>query len=65
MFSPVNAEFEQRAADIVTSALPGVHVSLSHEIGRIGLLERENATIVKPACATSRTRSWTPSVRPC
>src|SRR5262249_14705887 len=43
------AEFEQRAADIVTSALPGVHVSLSHEIGRIGLLERENATIVN-AC---------------
>jgi len=49
VFSPVNAEFEQRAADIVTAVLPGVHVSLSHEIGRVGLLERENATIVN-AC---------------
>jgi N-methylhydantoinase A/oxoprolinase/acetone carboxylase beta subunit len=49
VFSPVNAEFEQRAADIVTSVLPDVHVSLSHEIGRVGLLERENATIVN-AC---------------
>ena len=27
-------------------ALPGVAVSLSHEIGRTGLLERENATIM-------------------
>jgi N-methylhydantoinase A/oxoprolinase/acetone carboxylase beta subunit len=49
VFSPVNAEFEQRAADIVSSVLPGAHVSLSHEIGRVGLLERENATIVN-AC---------------
>lgn len=49
VFSPVNAEFEQRAADIVASVLPSAHVSLSHEIGRIGLLERENATIVN-AC---------------
>jgi N-methylhydantoinase A/oxoprolinase/acetone carboxylase beta subunit len=49
VFSPVNAEFEQRAADIVGSVLPAAHVSLSHEIGRVGLLERENATIVN-AC---------------
>ena len=49
VFSPVNAEFEQRAADLVGSVLPTVHVSLSHEIGRVGLLERENATIVN-AC---------------
>lgn len=49
VFSPVNAEFEERAAGIVSSLLPGAHVSLSHEIGRVGLLERENATIVN-AC---------------
>ena len=49
VFSPVNAEFEQRAAGIVGSVLPGAHISLSHEIGRVGLLERENATIVN-AC---------------
>jgi N-methylhydantoinase A/oxoprolinase/acetone carboxylase beta subunit len=49
VFSPVNPEFEQRAAEIIAKELPGVAVSLSHEIGRIGLLERENATIVNAA----------------
>jgi N-methylhydantoinase A/oxoprolinase/acetone carboxylase beta subunit len=49
VFSPVNAEYEQRAADILLRELPDLHVSLSHQIGRIGLLERENATIVN-AC---------------
>jgi N-methylhydantoinase A/oxoprolinase/acetone carboxylase beta subunit len=49
VFSPVNAEFEQRAAAIVAAVLPAAHISLSHQIGRVGLLERENATIVN-AC---------------
>lgn len=49
VFSPVNAECEQQAAQILAAALPGVAISLSHEIGRIGLLERENATIIN-AC---------------
>ncbi len=49
VFSPVNAEMEIRAAEIVTETLPGVAVSLSHQIGRVGLLERENATILN-AC---------------
>lgn len=46
VFSPVTAEFEARAAEIVTAMLPEATVSLSHEIGRMGLLQRENATIV-------------------
>ena len=49
VFSPVNIEFEERAAEILAAELPGVPISLSHEIGRIGLLERENATIVNAA----------------
>src|SRR5262245_14511012 len=49
VFSPVNAEFEQRAAELVLEELPDAAISLSHEIGRIGLLERENATIMN-AC---------------
>lgn len=49
VFSPVNAVMEQEAAAIITEQLPDVHVSLSHEIGRMGLLERENATIIN-AC---------------
>lgn len=49
VFSPVSADFELAAADIIAGQLPDVHISLSHQIGRIGLLERENATIVN-AC---------------
>jgi N-methylhydantoinase A/oxoprolinase/acetone carboxylase beta subunit len=50
VFSPVSNEFELRAAQILAEELgPGVALSLSHEIGRIGLLERENATIVNAA----------------
>ena len=40
---------EQRAADILAEEVPGIRLSLSHEIGRIGFLERENATIMN-AC---------------
>lgn len=49
VFSPVNDECEQRAAEILGAELPGVAISRSHEIGRVGLLERENATIIN-AC---------------
>ena len=52
VFSPVNAEFEREAAELLASELPGVAVSLSHELGRVGLLERENATIMN-ACLRS------------
>ncbi|SNR65814.1 Hydantoinase/oxoprolinase [Haloechinothrix alba] len=46
VFSPVNAELEHEVASLVADRVPGVHVSMSHEIGRMGLLERENATII-------------------
>ena len=49
VFSPINAEFELRAAQIVDSEYPELSVSLSHEIGRMGLLGRENATIINAA----------------
>ncbi|MEV0699110.1 hydantoinase/oxoprolinase family protein [Saccharopolyspora sp. NPDC050389] len=49
VFSPVNHEFEQRAAELIAAELPDVAISLSHEIGRIGLLERENATVINAA----------------
>jgi N-methylhydantoinase A/oxoprolinase/acetone carboxylase beta subunit len=50
VFSPVNHDLETRAAEIVADVLgPDVAISLSHEIGRIGLLERENATIINAA----------------
>ncbi len=46
VFSPVSAEMETAAAAVFTEELPGVKISLSREIGRVGLLERENATIL-------------------
>jgi N-methylhydantoinase A/oxoprolinase/acetone carboxylase beta subunit len=49
VFSLVNAEFELRAAEILAERLPGLRVSLSHEVGRTGLLERENATVINAA----------------
>ncbi len=49
VFSPVNAEFELEAAELFAGELPDAAISVSHEIGRIGLLERENATIMN-AC---------------
>lgn len=49
VFSPVNAEFELRAAEIIAEQLPDAAISLSHEIGRMGLLGRENATIINAA----------------
>jgi N-methylhydantoinase A/oxoprolinase/acetone carboxylase beta subunit len=49
VFSPVTAEMELRAGDILAEEFPGIRLSLSHQVGRIGFLERENATIMN-AC---------------
>ncbi|HRX39583.1 MAG: hydantoinase/oxoprolinase family protein [Caulobacterales bacterium] len=51
VFAPLNAEMEQRAAEIVREVYPEARVTLSYEIGRVGLLERENATIINAALA--------------
>lgn len=50
VFSPVSAEHETRAAAIVKEVLgDDIAISLSSEIGNVGLLERENATILNAA----------------
>lgn len=49
IFSPVNPSFEEEAAAIMRSEIPEANITLSHTIGRIGLLERENAAILN-AC---------------
>jgi N-methylhydantoinase A/oxoprolinase/acetone carboxylase beta subunit len=49
VFSPVNAAFEEKAAEVVKQVIPGANITLSSTIGRIGLLERENAAIMN-AC---------------
>ncbi len=51
VFSPVNPAMELRAAEILRNEVPGIAVTLSHEIGRVGFLERENATIMNACLA--------------
>lgn len=46
VFSPLNKEMEEAAADILRAELPHLKVSCSHQFGSVGLLERENATIL-------------------
>jgi N-methylhydantoinase A/oxoprolinase/acetone carboxylase beta subunit len=46
VFSPAFDEQELEAAEIVRAELGEMPISMSHEIGTLGLLERENATIL-------------------
>lgn len=46
IFSQLNADQELEAAEIVGHVAPEIGVSLSSELGRVGLLERENAAIM-------------------
>ncbi|HKI57846.1 MAG TPA: hydantoinase/oxoprolinase family protein [Trueperaceae bacterium] len=62
VFSPVNTEMEQRARDVLGETLPGAHFTLSSEIGRIGLLERENAAIMN-ACLRDLSRKTVTAFR--
>ncbi len=48
-FSPLNPEFEERAAEIIRQEYPEARITCSHNLGRIGLLERENATLLNAA----------------
>lgn len=50
IFSPLNPACEERAAAILREACgEGIDVTLSRELGRIGLLGRENATLLNAA----------------
>jgi len=49
VFAPVSAEHELRAQEIIATELGDVHVSMSHQVGQLGLLERENATVLNAA----------------
>ncbi len=51
VFAPVCDEMEKRAAAIVGAEIPGAKISKSSEIGRVGLVERENATIINASLA--------------
>ena len=49
VFSPVNTAHEIQAAAVIREEAPEIRISLSHENGRMGLLERENAAALN-AC---------------
>ena len=50
-FSPLDSGHEMEAAAIVAEELPGAAITCSSELGRIGLLERENAGLLNAALA--------------
>src|SRR6266571_7775785 len=54
VFSPLNASCEDEAAAILRDECPGVTVTLSHHLGRIGLLERENVALLFVFSSRSR-----------
>lgn len=56
VFSHVKPDMEIRAGEIVAERAPGVSISLSHRIGRLGMLERENATVMNACLADLSTR---------
>jgi N-methylhydantoinase A/oxoprolinase/acetone carboxylase beta subunit len=50
MFAPASPDQELRARQLAAEELGGdIHVSLSHEVGSLGLIERENATVLNAA----------------
>jgi N-methylhydantoinase A/oxoprolinase/acetone carboxylase beta subunit len=62
VFSPLNDDCERAAAEILREGCPGVDVTRSHDLGRLGLLERENATLLNAALidlARRTTRAFT------
>ena len=46
VFSPLDSTLEEQAGQIVREACPDASVTLSHRLGRISLLPRENVTIL-------------------
>jgi N-methylhydantoinase A/oxoprolinase/acetone carboxylase beta subunit len=46
VFSPLDAGDEEEARDILSREAPDLDITLSHELGRIGLLERENVALL-------------------
>lgn len=57
IFSPLDPSMEERAAEILRQEMPGASITLSHDLGRIGLLERENVAILNAALIPLATRT--------
>ena len=62
IFSPLDGSCEEQAAEILREICPGVSITLSHHLGRIGLLERENVALLN-ACLRDLARATTAGPR--
>ena len=51
LFSTINGDMELRAEELMREIMGDVAISLSHRVGRSGILERENATIMNACLA--------------
>ena len=58
IFSPLDGSCEEQAAEILREICPDVSITLSHHLGRIGLLERENVALLN-ACLRDLARATT------
>jgi N-methylhydantoinase A/oxoprolinase/acetone carboxylase beta subunit len=58
VFSPLDPSMEERAAEILREECPGLAITCSHDLGRIGLLERENVALLN-ACLAPLARKTT------
>lgn len=49
VFAPIRPDLENDTEKIIRDIVGDVHVTLSHQVGGIGLIERENAAIINAA----------------
>lgn len=62
IFSPLNAGCEEQAAEILREECPDIAITESRALGRIGLLERENAALLN-ACLMDLAKQTTRAFR--
>ncbi|MCC7273629.1 MAG: hydantoinase/oxoprolinase family protein [Alphaproteobacteria bacterium] len=66
VFSPLDPRCEEAAGAILREHAPGLDVTLSHRLGRLGLMERENVAILNSslmALARRTTRAFVAALR--
>lgn len=51
LFSQINGDMELRAEEIIYNEIDNVAITLSHKVGRGGILERENAAVMNASLA--------------
>lgn len=56
VFAPIRPDIEETVADLVRTEIPEAAVTLSHQVGGLGLIERENSAILN-ACLSELAES--------